>query len=167
MKLMFLSTLVLLSFVGCNSNSEERKEKCTFNDVQVNCNELRGNEESKPPQKFSLEAKAVGEYKITNGVFRALSPIEKTVHKTVGDNVYSCSVEIPKGFEFEIMADEKEMTMTKDGETQTYARMKGSPIDYDHLEYGSFEEVEKAEDSRSYIKLNPNGKAEFSAVCFF
>lgn len=168
MKLMFLSALVLLSLVGCDSDSVTKKEDCSINDVKVSCDQFKtGSGDQGKPASFSLEAKAEGDYEYKNGVLKILNKIAKTVERTVGDQSYQCFLEIPKGLEMDIVADEKELILTSNNETVTYSRSKGSLINYYQLELGKFERFDNESNIQSYIKLNPNGKIEFSAVCFY
>lgn len=169
MKLIFLSALVLLTLVSCDSDSVAKKESCYFNDVQVSCDQLRGNSDPKPTaQRFFLEASGSGRYKIDNGVLTFLSPIVKTTSKILDGSNYNCSINIPQGAKFAIDVDERQLSLSDNKDKVSYERISSmDELNYDHLEWGSFEHNDSANDIKDYIKFNSNWIIEIKVLCYF
>lgn len=170
MKSVFISMLVLLTLVSCDSSSkkEERSEDCSINGQKVDCSAFRAREKKGIVVTAIMEAK----YEIKDEKLKVLAAegekeIFKKEVKETADGSYTCITSFPANQEIEIIANERELILSYQGQAITYGRTNKSSLDRSHYEWGTFKVVDHENDAEDIIKLNSSGHITLTTACYF
>lgn len=163
MKSLAFATLLLISF-GCKS--EKKIEDCTHNGVKVDCASMDGRRDQKPRDVAEVEVFSRGSYEIKNGKFKALTTMSKEVTKKVGDTTFGCMIDMPKGTESDVTANEREIIFTREGQASIYSRVT-SGMRIPDLFLGKFESFDKPSNMKTQLNFLNKDTMEITVTCSF
>lgn len=165
MKFLLLLIAVLVVSGGCSS----KKEDCTLNGEKVDCSKMPGRnaQEKDPNGAISVETFARGRFEVRNGKFIALTDFKNQRTKVVGDKAYTCSLEMLKNKQYDFRINERELVLIDEGQEISFERVDLTKIDYNRLEIGKFENMDRDNRMKVIINILNQDTLELTNICYF